>query len=390
MKIFRKPKKENNLTLVFDIGSASIGAALFQAGENGIPKIIHSVREVIPVHEQIDFDNFIFLTMKTLQIVAGKICLAHLCAPERIFCTLSSPWYVSQTRVITFTKNSPFMFSKKFADNLIEKEIKLFEKEYINGSDSVDNMRVLELKNIQTIVDGKVQGKITEQKIKDIEITLFISMSGELFLNKIEDVISQHFHEKKIYFSSLTTNTFSLVRDMFSDKNNFLLLDVGGEVTDLSMVKKDILVDYISFPLGYNYLFRSVGEALGCTLGEAKSYISLYKDKHMAESMGIKFEIIMDRLKKDWLIKFEESILGLANDLPIPATIFITIDKNLNNFFTEIIQSEKFNKDILTKNKFEIIPLNTQNLHGLATFNEGVNRDSFLTIESIYINRFLS
>jgi len=390
MKIFGKSKKENNLTLVFDIGSASVGAALFETNTKVIPKIIYSVREIIPVQRQIDFDNFVFLTMKTLQIVAGKICLAHLGIPERIFCTLSSPWYASQTRVITFNKNTPFLFNNKFANNLIDKEIKLFGKEYIENTESVNSMRVLELKNIQTIADGKVQEKITEQKIKNIEITLFISMSGEEFLNKIEDVISQHFHEKKIQFSSLTTNTFSLFRDMFSDKNNFILLDIGGEVTDLSMVKNDILVDYISFPLGYNYLFRNVAEALDCTLGEAKSYISLYKDKHMAESMGVRFEIIMNRLKKNWLMKFEESILSLANDLPIPATIFITVDKNLNNFFTEIIKSEKFNKDIVTKNKFEVIPLNTQNLHGLATFNEGINRDSFLTIESIYINRFLS
>ncbi|MFA6325087.1 MAG: hypothetical protein WCX46_02565 [Candidatus Paceibacterota bacterium] len=390
MEIFRKSKKKNNFTLVFDIGSASVGAALFETQKNGIPKIIYSVRDIIPIQDHIDFSNFMFLTIKTLQIVAAKICLAHLGAPDRIFCTLSSPWYASQTRVINFSKSNSFLFNEKLANNLINKEIKLFEKEYVNKEEDLNNVKILELKNIQTVLNGKVQGKIVGQKVKDVEITLFVSMSEKEFLNKIEDIVGQHFHIKKINFSSLPINTFSLVRDIFTNKDNFLLLDIGGEVTDIHMVNKDILTDSISFPLGFNYFFRLITEELNCSLDEAKSYLSLYKDKHMSESMGKNFEQTIDKLKRDWIYKFEESILGITNNLQIPTNIFITVDNNLSDFFGEIVKSEKFNKDIFKENKFEVISMDTKKLHGLASFSENIVRDPLLTIESIYINRFLT
>ena len=45
MSIFSKNKKseKENLTLVFDIRSASVGGALFLSQDSGIPKIIFSM-----------------------------------------------------------------------------------------------------------------------------------------------------------------------------------------------------------------------------------------------------------------------------------------------------------------------------------------------------------
>jgi len=98
----------------------------------------------------------------------------------------------------------------------------------------------------------------------------------------------------------------------------------------------------------------------------------------------------MDQLKTEWLKKFQESLANLSNDLSIPATIYIAIDKDLADFFSETIKTEQFNQYTLTESKFEIIFLNTQMLHDTAVFEENVIREPFLIIDSIYINRFLT
>jgi len=64
-------------------------------------------------------------------------------------------------------------------------------------------------------------------------------------------------------------SSFTVVRDMHIQKENFLLLDIGGEVTNISMVKKNILRESISFPLGCNFLPRGVASNLKCSLNEA-------------------------------------------------------------------------------------------------------------------------
>ena len=390
MGIFSKSKKQKDeLVLVFDIGSASVGGAVFYMQSTGVPKIIYSVRESIPFEEEVDFNKFFLLTRKSLEIVASKICLAGLGAPDKIFCVLLSPWYGSQTRTIHFEKNTPFTFTAKFADSLIQKEMKIFEEEQADIQDKND-IHLLEIKNMKVMLNGYATSQPLDQKAKELEMTIFISMSSERILNKIKETISRHFHSQNIKFSSFVMASFSVVRDIFTHQDNFLLVDVGGEVTDITMVKKDILRESVSFPMGHNYLTRGVSSALNCTLDEARSYISLYKDKHMIESVGKKFEPIINKLVANWLKKFQESLVSLSNNVSIPSTIFLTIDKNLADFFSEIIKNEEFSQYALAESKFKVVFIGTQTLHGMTTFEENTTRDSSSTLLSIYINRFLS
>ena len=310
--------------------------------------------------------------------------------PSKIFCVLSSPWYASQTRVIKLEKNTPFLFTSKIAEDLIKKEINLFKEEHLmKFLNTDDKIRPIEFKNIETKLNGYITSSPLNKKIKKIEITIFISMAGNKILEKIEETIFKHFHSKDIEFSSFGMASFAVIRDIFINQNNFLLLDISGEVTDISIIKKSIIDNSISYPLGYNFMIREVANSLNCSLSEAKSIISLYKDGHALESTEKKFEPIINKLKMEWLKKFQESLVGLSNNISIPITIFITVDPNLIDFFSEIIKMEKFNQHTLTQSKFKIVFLNTKTLHNKTTFKNNINRDPLLIIETIYINHFI-
>src|SRR6266568_4891650 len=110
MGIFSKSKNNKELVLVFNIGSSSVGGALFFAQSSGIPKIIFSTTEQIRLEEKMNSDRFYTLAMQSLETVVGRVYKAGLGAPKEIFCVLSSPWHVSQTRIINYKKNTPFVF----------------------------------------------------------------------------------------------------------------------------------------------------------------------------------------------------------------------------------------------------------------------------------------
>ena len=120
-----KDKEKGKLVLVFDIGSSSVGGALFWKEKSGIPKIVLAFREPIALDKNIDVNQFLSLTIKSLEIVANKIYMTGMGAPKMIFCVLSSPWHVSQTRIIKLKKNMPFVFTSKLADALLQKELPL-------------------------------------------------------------------------------------------------------------------------------------------------------------------------------------------------------------------------------------------------------------------------
>lgn len=388
MKVSKIEKE--NLVLLFDIGSSSIGGVFLKTQNSGIPKIVFSVREPIVLKEEINVDQFLSLTVKSLEVVINKAYMAGFGKPDKIFCTLSSPWYVSQTRIINYTKNTPFVFTTKLADSLIQNEINVFEMEhlaqYINTEHSV---RIIELKNIKIMMNGYETMSPLNQKGKELEMTVFISMSPEKILKTIENVIARHFHFKEIIFTSFVMAFFTVIRDLYSDQDDFLLVDIGGEVTDISIVKKNILREAVSFPIGRNSVVRGVAYESKYSLDEAKSSVSLLKDDHAEDLMVKKFEPIINKLKMEWLQKFQESLSTLSHDISVPHTIYMAIDKDFVGFFSEIIKTEQFNQYTLTDSKFEVIVLNAEILQELVSFEGGTLRDPFLIISSIYINRFL-
>ncbi|MEK7588601.1 MAG: hypothetical protein AAB438_02165 [Patescibacteria group bacterium] len=390
MGFFSRIKSTSELALVIDIGSSSVGASLFWMQSTGIPKIIFSMREPITLEEDLTIDRFMFFTIKSLNMIVSKICMTGIGRPSKIFCVLSSPWYASQTRVVKLEKNASFIFTEKLADSLIQKEVSLFKEEYaVKDSHPENKIRPIELKNMKTILNGYDTPKPINQKAKSLEMTIFASVSQEEILQKIEETVNRHFHTKEIRFSSFVMSSFTVARDMFVNQDNFLLINIGGEVTDISMIKKEIIQESVSYPAGRNFIIRSVAKSLGITLPEAKSLLSLYKDGHMEGNGDSKAENVINDIKTKWLKKFQESLSNLTNDISIPATIFITVDEDLFQFFSDIIKTEQFNQYTLTESKFRLIFLSTEALHGIATFEGDTIRDPFLIIEAIYINRFL-
>ncbi len=357
--------------------------------KSGVPKIIFSVTEPIPVGEVVESNRFLSLMTKSLQIVADKVYHAKLGAPSRIFCVLSSPWYMSQTRTISLKKNTPFIFTAKLAEELVQKEIKIFEEERSAKYMNMDNLfRTIELKNIKTILNGYETSQPLNQKAKELEITIFISTGGEQVLKKIEDTIGKYFHFKSINFSSFAMASFTIVRDINTKGEDFLLVDIGGEITDVFMIKKNALCESISFPLGRNFLTRGVVAGLNCTLDEANSFISLLKDGHAEGKFDKEVTPIINKLRSEWLLTFQKSLADLSSDISIPSYIYVTIDKEMADFFSETIKTEQFNQYTLAESKFEVVFLNTVMLHGIVAFEEPVIRESSLIIDSIYINRF--
>jgi hypothetical protein len=355
-----------------------------------VPKIIFSVKELIKIEEKIDIDNFSLLMTKSLEFVVEKIYKASLGAPSQIFCVLSSPWCVSQTRVINLKKNAPFVFTEKLADELTQKEIKLFEEEYkLKYGNSDNKAKMIELKNIKIILNGYETSVFLNKKIKELEMNIFVSIAGGQMLKKIEDTISKYFHFKQIRFASFLLSFFTIVRDMYFKQENFLLLEIGGEVTDISMIKKNTLRESASFPLGCNFLTRGVALDLGCSLDEADSFISLFKDGHTEESVAKKLTLILNKLRTEWLKEFQNTLANLSNDISIPSTIYIVVDKDLVDFFSETIKTEQFSQYTLTESKFKIIFLNAELLNGIIVFKENVFCEPSLIIDAIYINRFL-
>ena len=375
---------------VFNLSSSSVRGALFYTQSSGIPRIVFSVDRSLDISEQPEAPEFHAKTIAALASAAEGLYKAGLGSPKKVFCTLSAPWYLSQTRTIKFRKSSPFIFTEKFADDLISKEIKIFQEEYAKKFGKEDNaVRPIELKNIKTLLNGYESENPLGQKAKEAEMFVFVSVSGETMLRSVEETIGRYF-SGNIKFSSFAMSSFAVVRDLYSKEDNFLLLDIGGEITEIFMSKKGILRDSISFPMGKNFLLRGTASKLGSTLHEAVSLLSLFKDGHAEESVAKRMNEVVSKLKYEWLEKFQSSLANLSKDISIPSALYIVVDEDMADFFSEIIKSEQFSQYTLTESKFNSTFLTAESLHSMAQFDEKAVPEPFIAIDCVYINRFLA
>src|SRR3989338_390626 len=336
MGIFSREKKEKKLALVFDIGSSSVGGALLWMEDGGTPEMVFSTREDFPLEHNVDPNRLLGNAVKSLEIVSSKISRSGIGVPDRIFCVLSSPWHMSQIRTISYQKNTPFIFTQELADNLIKKEISLFDGEHTKKY-KPGEIRSIELKLMQVLLNGYPATSPFGEKAKELTLSVSISVSPEKVLRKIEEAVERHFHNPNIKFCSFAVASFTIGRDSFAQHQDFIMIDIGGEIADVSMVKKEVLRESSSFPLGVNFILRRIASSLNATLSEAKSLFYLYKNGHAEEKTKRRLEGVINDLKKEWRTNFEQSLAGLSKDISIPSVVFVTVDRDLASFFEELI-----------------------------------------------------
>ncbi len=395
MSIFSKSKQKTakeERVLIFDIGSGSIGAALLvrQKGATGIlanPKILYTVRKNIPVKGELEFVPFVQNMLTTVEEVCKELSRMQIPIPSRIECILAAPWYASQTRVIKHSKHTPFIFTKKLWYELVQKEIALFEETHSGiFSEFESKPRIIEKKNMHISLNGYVEADPIGKRARELDLSLYLSMTPEYVATSLEEIIESYFRQP-ISFSTFIFSSYMVARDLFISEHNYLLVDIGGEMTDIGLVKKDVLFESATFPRGRNFLIRRMMHHLNMSYQETMSLLSLYKDGALTQKIKNTVSAVVERVKVDWLTSFQGVLGDIITDFSSPETIFVTADDDVAPFFTDAIHGEQFTQFTLASRRFNVIIIEASSLHEFCTLEKTLYRDPFLMLEAIFVSR---
>lgn len=388
MGLFSSKNKEK-LVAIFDIGSGSVGGALVSIPKDGksLPTIIKSTRTDIVTRKELDFDLFLKDMILALGFATRSISQSKLGAPDEIVCVLASPWYISETRLIKISKEHSFVFSKKTIDELILKEMTSLNTLYQNKYENVGSTpEVIEHPIVGVSLNGYHVDDPIGKKTRSIEIDMIISLSPKLCLDKIKETISKSFHSIPVSFSSFIVSTYIAVKDKYMNHDSYLLLDIGGEVTDVGIVAKGILRDSLSFPYGKKTLFREICKKLKIELRDAYEIFSLFNKDTLSDKEKDKLTPILDSIQKSWAESFKESISALPRTLTLPNVMFLTIDSDIKDWFVKTINNDEYIESMIPNKKFSLVTLDGPEFLNMCNIKNS-NCDPFLMIESISVMR---
>ncbi|MCC2630872.1 MAG: hypothetical protein K0S38_681 [Candidatus Paceibacter sp.] len=395
--LFKKPEEE--IVAVFDIGNGSIGGSLVKFSKYDHPIILYTHREPLTYIPHATPKHLVGGMLKLLKSVASHLAkdgLMHIkTSPfgghrlRDAHCVFASPWYISQTKVVKTTQEKPFTIVKDTLNDLVKKEQEEFnaaikEGKYaeVFGPDAM----LLEKRVINIRVNGYAVDEPIGKQGRELELTLFSSFISKEILSEVENVLHASFAVRNIHHYSYAYVAWNGTTLMFPDIHDYFFVDVSGETTDISLIVKDILVETISFPIGRSTLLRRVVKEMEISPDVALSYLTMNYAGTLEKNFSEKLTGVLKPLEEEWRAEIIKILTNLRQHYRLPRTTFLTSDSDTAGFFNSAVSKTLPVELNIPQSSLAVTFLSPDKVHPHVFELEGVVHDSFIGIESVFLN----
>lgn len=339
---FSKKKILENHSLVFNIGSGSVTGAIINFTEKPGVEIASYFEEKILFQKEVTPETHLELMKKSLSSLLEKFQKKGL-KIDNVFYVFSSPWSISQTKTIKIKENKAFKLTEDYLKKIISTQA---DKAEILNHGQIIEKKITQIKANGYVVDGP-NGKL----IKELEVSLFLTAIPDQILKEIEDVVVKYFVVKNTICHSVSLSIFSVIRDLFPNKEDFIYLDISEEMTDLAIVKDNVVTVNVSFPLGRNEFIRRLSQKLNLTELIADSMIKMNSSKSHHEMANLNFNNAMKEVVEDWANQLQSIFAKIKQNLHLPTSVFFVANNDLTFLLKERLKAETFDVTLLEARK---------------------------------------
>lgn len=395
--LFRSNNNKETLVVLLDIGSASVGGALVVLRDEALPEIVYTTRQQMVVHRQMQIERLVALMGDTFQSVLDDLSkngVKHLTftkrgslRPHSAYCTFSSPWHVSQVSTMALHEDEPFLVTEHLLQELITQEVANVRQRhglFDDLEDASNNMMLIEKKVTNLKVNGYHVSHFDEQLVTMVDMLLYTSFLPEDIMSLIEREVKNSFGLKKVHMSSYILSFFTMMRNMWHDEEDFLLIDVSGEVTEISLVKDGALFETISFPLGSNGMMRSLAHDLDTSIEEVRSLLSMHSAGTSDEATTARVEAALVAVEEMWRTSARTVLHTLSDGIFLPHRVFVTAHQPIASRVVGMLEDVNFLEKRHTESPFVPTLITSELLKNFMTLRKDVKKDPFLMLETLF------
>ena len=404
MRLFSIPNKKPKIkhVAIFDIGSGSVGASLVEFDpESDHPTVLWNARSSMSFQEVPHFEQLTKSMLSTLLDIVLELQTegfqrlkesSQKNAIDDMLFVFASPWHAMQTKMVILKKEEPFRITKSFLDALIDKEEKQFTAVAAKGvgGKAKAEPQLMERQVIQTVLNGYTTAHPYNKMVRHVQIDLILSAVPKDVYEKISEITTQMLNGESGVFHSFTLVSFSVARDIFYSKENFLLLDVSAEITDVTLVAGGALLETASFPQGKNFLIRTVASELNTIPEEAASLVRAYFDGHIGAEHYEKIKSALVKTSESWVHALDETLIQLSENVSLPETVYMIVDDDFSVWFKETIEKKDFSHLIFSDASFNVILLDSTLLGAFVKHEKSVSSvDPFLALSALFFRKIV-
>ena len=277
-------RNKESYSLVYNIGSGSVSGGIVHFTEKAGVQMLNYNKEVFAFQKDVTPDKHLELLNSSLVSLSKKIQADALkklnlkngrsLTIDRIFYIFSSPWCLSQTRVIRIKESKLINITEKYLSKVIETQNAPFQ------ADIAKTGTIIEKKIVQVKINGYAVENIYGKQAKEFELSVFYTVVPEKILKNIKDAVSKTFTTTNVWCHSLSLAVFTNIRNLFPQINDFIHIDISEEITDISVIKNNVIISSASIPFGRNQFIREITSALSVSpeIVDSMMKIHLFKN----------------------------------------------------------------------------------------------------------------
>lgn len=398
MFLFRGQNKRRNISLIFDVGSSSVGGAIVHYGKNSLPEILFTARKDIELRSDFDFESFFNSMLRSLEVVAvdvlsslsnsvegvagsledsGRRVLGRRAQGKirNVYCVFSLPWYKPIVEDIHHDAEKNRVVTSEMILQMMKEAANKAKESFVTP----EAIGVLEEKVLEYRLNGYRLDGPTYSNARTIDLKLYLSLVSKATMRSVRAPIKKVLPFRKIDSFSFLMVFFSVMRDMYPDKNTFVAFNVRGEVSELSIIEDDILMKTVSVPRGKSTLIREIARTLNIELFEAASKLSLYSSGKLEINTHAEVGLVVEKE----ILTTQKLLLEKIGSSYLPNLAFILSDEDTKPFTFRTMEAIYGSGRIP-----EIVPLATEYFKDFVTTAKPRYRDHFLSLSALFFRSF--
>lgn len=338
-----------SLSAIVHVGSSTISAALVDA-----KKIIFAASREYRFQEQLDQKVFLDTVAESFKLVLQDLTQAKRGSPSPVTIFLASPFIAGRLNILRRQADRPFKITAGLLSELANTDLEALKKD--------QRHEVVDSQVMRYMVNGYAVAQPEGQHASNLELAHYVSVGDRELLKKFRDIVKNVFHQDQVRFHSASLAIFaSLLRTRPQAHSSLVLLEVGGEVTELSFINQGLIQESFSFPLGSHSLVRDRVQKAQLSPAVAKSHLELGHAK-------------ADTAEQAWQ---EQLLTGLKQVVQhgfwSGEVVLLVEDQALCTRFAELLSSELFSKLSFSAKSTEASTLCADNFTKHVSIEAGVN-----------------
>lgn len=331
---------------MIDIGSGSVLVSIVKSDQaKSYPEIIWAKREYAPLRKGRSLEDSAKNVMASLvnalmlldsegRKVFTEITGKHKLPETQV--TIAAPWSYTITKNITYGHKEPFTVSEELIEELLRTahqkvQEDVLEHERINEL----GLSVIARSVIGLQANGYTLHNTHDQNAVSLKVVEANAIAQDYLIKALTDATEKILPESEVKLYSFILLYYYILRDLYPDIQEFCIVDITYEATELGIVRDGLLSYTTHTPTGAFSLARAISEILSIPLEEAYGYLHNPEPLNLLKQYPADKQAEVEQVFLSYQNNLESLFHETGDSLAIPKKIYLHGNLETERFFTE-------------------------------------------------------